>query len=875
MLFSYPLYSASDSKNEELFQDNFKNATWVVSDLRSKFEIQQKILREKSFIESNDVLRASELWQTLLRRFFPQIRILSSDIVRSIVKDKLVEFDLKLGANSDQVLCDFMDQMAPIIFHPQGVAKFNEWLTENNRAMQRLGDWVRLAAAFSNIFISQKKIAPAWITTILAAHLDENKIKNIWDRKLIFDLGSDISQSEVDIIKIISKLVDCCVLIPEGPVAKKYDILLRPYNDLKTYKVLDKKTEATSRLEYAFRFSGMLAEIKHAVATARSWLEQGIKPENIFILAADIESYWPVLHHFFKIEGIPVNKQSTTRLHSMPEMRNWISNLKVNMGEISFSDLETVCYHNLKSKSFSPIRTEDFYALFKSLLGPEDLNRKESIKSAYEKKYSSAEKLSLDEFLAQAIKAWDQDYHCEWLEVALKELLMKGDQSDKLQFSTWIFYLESILSKKEILISEAQNDGVIVTTLLSGDSKNAKRRIFLGLTDSQFKKPALSMILPQEILSFNLNYGFYLPLAEVNQNFFEIEWLATAQAEEDHFCFPATRFDGTLETPLQFWMAKRFNSGKRIEDLDLPQLTRWDEIQNENFLCRDHAVQVKMVRLPTLSASSFEKYRKCPFVFYAEKILQLKSPSQVDLDWDKMTKGSLSHALLEKLLQDPLRLNYEKFEIEELIESLKLNLKLPYLDQNIWPGTKEKYTQMAFRFLAAEKEWRAQYPQSKTIARELNFEFEFADFIWKGKIDRIDSDGKSLVLLDYKSSSYKTNSWSKWLSENELQLAIYTWVLEEFLFQQDVVAAFYYVLKNMDRSTGFKLKDIDCQLYDVQRKKSQISKEEKAQLMSSLKSLIEQSLQQIKQGNFTPDPSDSEICNDCQWRKLCRAPHLS
>jgi hypothetical protein len=59
------------------------------------------------------------------------------------------------------------------------------------------------------------------------------------------------------------------------------------------------------------------------------------------------------------------------------------------------------------------------------------------------------------------------------------------------------------------------------------------------------------------------------------------------------------------------------------------------------------------------------------------------------------------------------------------------------------------------------------------------------------------------------------------------------------------------------------------------KKQNKITIEEKKKLIDQTHEIINDTVQRIKSGDFKPNPKEIELCTDCQWRDLCRAPHLN
>jgi hypothetical protein len=62
MLHLHPVRSFSE-KEELLRSFDPERQTWVVSDLRSKLDIQKYLLASRPILEEEAILRASELWR--------------------------------------------------------------------------------------------------------------------------------------------------------------------------------------------------------------------------------------------------------------------------------------------------------------------------------------------------------------------------------------------------------------------------------------------------------------------------------------------------------------------------------------------------------------------------------------------------------------------------------------------------------------------------------------------------------------------------------------------------------------------------------------------------------------------------------------------
>jgi len=156
-----------------------------------------------------------------------------------------------------------------------------------------------------------------------------------------------------------------------------------------------------------------------------------------------------------------------------------------------------------------------------------------------------------------------------------------------------------------------------------------------------------------------------------------------------------------------------------------------------------------------------------------------------------------------------------------------------------------------------------------------------SDFVFSGRIDRVDGDEQGLVAIyDYKSSAASAKQFGSWIKNNKIQLLLYAMAIENGLSQfaaKPVAGAFYYVARTLDRENGFKVKDIPQALFDVSngQKRNRLTDAEKQTLYGEAKKRIQAAAQGILAGQFAPKPRDVENCTTCQWSVICRAPHLN
>ncbi|MGZ3747386.1 MAG: PD-(D/E)XK nuclease family protein [Pseudobdellovibrionaceae bacterium] len=909
----------SPSQVEELFASfNPQRESWVVSDLRTKLEMQRLLMERQGYFLDSAVLRASDLWKLLLRRLSPELRIVSKDFAHSLLRsfiDKNAEA-LDINSTSEKSLFNYMTQLAPLALAAEADEQLSKWFADHPEISLRWQSWYLIARAALRWMLFEKKII---IVDWIPSYLQEiDGLESAWEQNLIVDLGAEISTVEAEIFQRLSHKREVLVVEPTPSWQSEFKYLLQPYEYLRPQAVLVQALSSAPPMpapKEALRFSGMLGEVKNSCRQMRTWLEAQVPAEQIAVIAPDIEMYWPLLCSYLEQEGIPFQKEVSVKLQSLPSLQQWIATLRAQSSRVTSADLEVSFYARPEAQS---LRYEEFVSLFKSIYGEEDLARDEKIYKLYHCEISLEAPLLRDQFLAQALKAWlpsaaHPESPTDLLVLVLREVFQNAASKIELSYKEWLAYLENILASKELKVQSGSSQGVVISPLMSAPSYHIPYKIFLGLCDENLKNRQRSHILGADLNRLALDLGFYLEHPDHSFKDFQLRWLAEGGGEKNIFSFGLADFSGTLLSPSNFWM-----SLQPSEELSLPGKTRWDDLQlvthrsilelrgrssaeQDLFLERLEMDQgrkplpaLQLQQVPNLSASQIERYLKCPFVFAAQKIFKLQDHPDLDLDEDARSKGTLVHAMFERLTFPNFKADLSEAEIDALLEELYLQQELILADPRLWASMKKRYSQLAKRFLNFEKEWRREFPDTLTLAAEKAFEFYFnpqngevsresreGTLKFSGKIDRIDRHRRTnqYVVIDYKSSHGSYKNHGGWFENQQLQLLFYMWALEKELLSEmsgEVVGAFYYSFKNFHREKGFQVEEHAGPLFRPAGKKGvKATGEDKQDLLMKFEVLILEVVMKIQKGEIEPRPFDVKTCISCEWSVLCRAPHMN
>ncbi len=241
-------------------------------------------------------------------------------------------------------------------------------------------------------------------------------------------------------------------------------------------------------------------------------------------------------------------------------------------------------------------------------------------------------------------------------------------------------------------------------------------------------------------------------------------------------------------------------------------------------------------RLLTLSATSISEYNSCPLKYRLAKIDKVPERKSKAA----MVFGKIIHDVLEEYHND------DDMSLKQLLTLLKKHWK-----------------EDAFEYLLRAQEFKRQgeeilsnyfeYVQAnppEVVGRECYFEFAINKIKVKitGKIDRIDQEGNTLALVDYKTSKNKESA------KGSLQLALYTEaVLRDAVDKisgEPGSAALHFLRHADDPLSSHQFTEADLTKH--------LSKVEKA-------------ADGIRKGAFDPKPSDF-TCRHCDFREfLCPA----
>ncbi|MCB0340691.1 MAG: PD-(D/E)XK nuclease family protein [Bdellovibrionales bacterium] len=903
---------------DELEGFDIENTTWVVPTLAAKFEIQKILLKRHSLLPEDAVLRAAELWQKMATRVCPEWRLVSPGLTQILASEWLKQQDFswaKLpGASS--TLIRYAQQMLPIFSQPGTQELVEEWLgnPENGASLMRWGRWYFLAKQWWGDLNRHGLVPQKWLPGLLGAR---EEVRYSWSRNIVVDLGADLSLPEVHLFQQLGEQNQVTVFVPTPSWRSRYVKTLFAYE---SFVDIQTKSEDATKLESAFkenpdlqleRYTTQLAEVKAAVHFVREYLDQGVPASKLAILAPQIEHYWPVLSSYLDQEGIPVNKDQVTSLQTFPEVGFWLSELRLSSGRLSSVDLERALYN---VDSHFELDFEKFRSLFAVIYDDEDLLRSPELSKMFVSEVKKDQPLTRDEFLVWAIKHWRPHWSAVVLEKLVSRWIAETFSETTLLLDSWIKYLEEVSARGEIKLRDPDYHGIHCLNLEGAEWLDVSHVFFLDLAEDSLKTQLGTGITHGDLSRLDRDLGVQLSPPENASLEFTLAWLLQRPFKKVQLSVAASDFEGAVKLPSLLWLLGAIEKGLDPEAVKVPSMTRWDDIQRtsidqlqelrqwpaERFELMSASMAVDLGEKPldefqpaelTLSATQLEKYQKCPFVFAAEKLFHLSDLPNVDLDVDAMTRGQLTHKLFEALTAEPMRFDWSETELLDVIDRCRQAVRVKMADPRLWAGLQTQYLELAKKFLLFEGEYRRQFPQARTVGRELKVNAKWSEDLgqlvsesgdgipFRGAIDRVDTDGQGhYAVIDYKSSGNGLTNHGSWLKNDRFQLPLYGQAVRDGLTELpegDVVAALYHNVKDMERKAGFKVENKASTLYEI-KSTEKITEEKMNHLFQNTNEVISGIVQKMQSGKFAPNPKDpAQLCGDCRWRIVCRASHLN
>ncbi len=251
--------------------------------------------------------------------------------------------------------------------------------------------------------------------------------------------------------------------------------------------------------------------------------------------------------------------------------------------------------------------------------------------------------------------------------------------------------------------------------------------------------------------------------------------------------------------------------------------------------------------LRRLSASAYQDLRRCPYRFFALRLLGLQEADELESEVDKRDFGLWLHAVLQRFHDDlKLRGAADDSQRRALIELAAATVTaamgmdeaefLPF--SAAWPGVRDGY----LAWLGAHEATGARFDVGESAHEQ-----RLGELTLFGKIDRIDHlPGGTVLLIDYKTETPTQTGERVKLPLEDTQLAFYA-----ALLPQDTLRAAYVNVGEKGGSKTF----------------------EQEQVVPARDALIDgllHDMERIQEGAVLAALGEGAACEYCAARGLCR-----
>lgn len=851
----------------------------LVASLNDKLFWRNHYLQNTNLLTDETIQRASDFWRKLLLYIPENYKIVSAAFLKTFLTEYIDANKIELSADT---LFRLLNEFQDIIYAEDLEDVFQEWAEQN---VDQQAAWLQHVDILRDVLkiLEEKK----WVTTELLpallykyrySILETIKHKNIYvslnvsssvlENKLLVSLAEvNTITFFLPIIEPINNFVwDYQIykpLLEDSSLVHKSQILSALQQSMRLPSVLPNPKKG---VEY-YEFESIINEVRFVIQKIRTLLQQGHSSSQIAVLSVNKSRYSLLFDTFMQLEGLHSLSTQDSSVLGLKEIQYLIERLKLKLKQVEAESLEVTGFHQEADRSYT-----SFFKTYANIYNEEqaaDFISQLNIVSV-----DAEQRLEKQQFLE-----WFFDTKTE-IDVNPFTTIL-SDVPDAVHFkrSSWLQYLQRMLQKK-FLRKSTIHDGVLqVLDILESSLHEDKHVFILGINEKDIKENQNAFVDAKTIESLATDLGFIVPSHFSQKRLMSLLFILQSN---NHIQLSYSKFDATAEQ-LEHSIFHYLPNFKKEPLLD--SLESYKSVDTHNAVVSNFMIH-------SLSATQIESYIRCPFIYYAKHILKLKDTSPLDVDIDPLTNGNVVHFTLCELVQIPLWPHVDDRVIIETLHQSIEHHKKDIKEDSLTPSYLQKTKEYILQFRDFEKDWRRQYPKTKTIALEKKITAHITtdgffvtdpkdDSIpFTAKIDRIDTDSEgNYLIIDYKfKTSPDHTHLSTWLNKGTIQLALYSILLEDIKYFEDfksVVGAVYFTLKPLQRKKGFLIKN-HSSLYTVEgRSKIFIEEEYKQNCMQQIRDKVKASIQQMQKGYFQPQPLDKKQCEHCAWRDACRAPHLS
>lgn len=571
---------------------------------------------------------------------------------------------------------------------------------------------------------------------------------------------------------------------------------------------------------------------------------------------------------------------------------------------------------------------QDYVALLQELL--QELHLEERLGTLYQENTITlntlAAVLRTRDALLKALASLVEDYaNC-------------GSNGRRFTYREWQNLLQDTLSQSAIIIKPGRQDGVTVTDVINVQGLHFPYIYLMGVREGEFPQISHENWIYNDKERQELNaLGVDMPTTVQGyyEDAFAFASVVAAARKQLTITYYADDESGAsqyLDLIRSLFVTEDMQPLQEKQPLGKPSASPMELVKDagagcgEDFLRQvnqgawqaEEAVKIRLQKLKTpfngdlsgsdllpqiarsvgtsFSASMLNGYAQCPFNFLGSRIWKQEEFAAIDDLVQPQDEGEFMHEVLKcfvgKHLQSKLCTSDFNILEKELLATID-EVNLRYLENpklansTLWQAELPRMTRLLEQWLHFEYEDQINWAGFTPCAVEWDFSSQYGRPLpftlpsgkrisFRGRIDRLDSNGTQIFVTDYKRS--RSPSLEDLKKGLDLQIPIYL-LAAEALYAKDVqpVGSAYFILKNNKRASKFLLADVgnkDLPKRDIKLEQDGAIINETWQSFKDFCSkLLVDYVENIYAGNFLVEPKDK--CKDnCPMKNICRIKEL-
>lgn len=520
-----------------------------------------------------------------------------------------------------------------------------------------------------------------------------------------------------------------------------------------------------------------------------------------------------------------------------------------------------------------------------------------------------------------------REAYLKMLEQLQEDYVRCARADDYISLSEWQELLADAAKGVQLVLAQGREDGVLLTSVVNVQGLSFDYVYMLGVRESEFPKidnenwiyndkerealKAMGVELPTTAYAYAEDCWFFATTLTAARSELYLTWFEEENIGASAYIDVVQKLFTNLEVEAapelgaasaaeleclgracdEEWLRSR--TGAAV--LQAAQADAWRKAEREGVYNgvlqqKKLVAQVRRAVGSTFSASQLEVYAQCPFRYLGEFIWREKLFAEKEEAVQPADEGNLLHSVLARFIGAHLQEKLTQQTLAELMEELELTfadvckefeVQGDVVASSLWQTEQPRLLRLLQNWLrfeyADQKRWQGFTPAavewdfSSKNGRPLHVKLgDGSDVALKGRLDRVDSDGRRVFVTDYKRSS--APSGKDLLAGFDLQLPVYLLaVAERFAPDCEVCGGSYFVLKSSKRQAALVLQELgnaDLKL----PKKAAPETECWASFAAFCHKLLTGYIEAIYAGAFAVNP---RRCSDfCQLKDICRWQEL-